>query len=556
MAYDSRCKISELITEDEPQVMLFNGQNCQNPDNGTDGYRYLSPGAYNCGYAGCNNSKNIWNDAIDGLWVPPNQYVYMWNDYQKDIFGNNGRDPINPKSKHIDIPESSKGQSIYFCPSGSKISSIEKIRYESNTDKKCGDNIDIYGSLSKFLMAKSEAPANDIFDRLPDTCHDQVKSARIDYTCADDAVYLAGNYPDGVYGPGMYDPLTVNGEFDTDKYLPDPYSSKGKRAARNAVDTINIRRSRPWRDHLRECCFQTNSNPMSEKLCGKFDGKSDSGRKVCKSFMSECNANDIKFGGKCYDLCKSNPIECDNIKAGFCMKNPNDPFCDCINYQTRQEYIDYTNKYPVLKSYPRTCIYNKCRLTDQNEIFLTQDIINEGIAAGSCPDVNQIINNINGNNNVFDHLSQNITKNVTNNTGSGTKNSDSSGSGSGKGTNVPGTKYEGGNNSGDNSDSNNSGDNSGTSFPLSLKILLIFVFIAVGYLFYGSFESPEPIQRIFNPPIMRQQYIPPPPQYTNQPPQFVNNQNVTLQQLQQMQPSQIQPSQIQPSQMQPSQIQQ
>ncbi len=413
MSYANKCDINTLITENEPKTMIYNGMDCQNPDGGSDGYRYLSPGTYGCGYAGCDNSQNIWNDAIDGMWVPPNQYVWMWNNFQRDIGVNNARDVSNESKRHLDWSESQGdgygNGNINLCPVGQSVTGVDRIYY-GNTSQTCGSNINTNEDAGKFMMAKNNMNPREILNRIPDTCYGQVKTARIDYRCGNTNIFIPTHRPDGVYGPGMYDPISVQGEFDNDpNYLPDTYFNKGGRIARNSADTILVRRTRPWRDHLRNCCFQTNANPMNSRLCGNFDGKTDTGRQYCKSFLTECSADDIKLGGKCYNLCRSNPGECDVIKQRFCQSHPTDPFCDCINYQSRQDYIDFTNKYPVLKSYPRSCTYNKCRLTDQDQIFLTQDIIAEAKNSGACADVNQIINNINGSNNVITGLTQSIS---------------------------------------------------------------------------------------------------------------------------------------------------
>ena len=275
--------------------------------------------------------------------------------------------------------------------------------------------------------------------------------------------------------------------FDNSKYLPDPYfydgvnSLRGARSNVNALDTVVIRRSRPWKDHVRECCFQTNENPLNSKLCGVYDGKTDRGRQYCKSFLSECSADDIKLGGRCYDLCKSNPAECDSIKNTFCTAHPNDPFCDCINYQTRKEYIDFTNKYPVLKSYPRTCVYNRCRLTDQDQIFLTENIKAESQNAGACADVNQIINNISGSNNVITGMDQSINtsdnSNVHNSNTTNNSNTDNSGTATATQTTFFTRPL-----------SSSATGLSKHITPLNLLILFVFL-VFIGYFMFGEPNS-------------------------------------------------------------------
>jgi hypothetical protein len=406
-----RCDINDLITWNEPKVMVYNGTNCKTPDGGNDGYRYLPTGTFNCGYGGCDASQKIWSDAIDGLWVPPNQYVYMWQDYQSGIANNNARDVANETKKHVDITESQRNTTVVLCPAGQVVTGIDKLYY-GNSAKSCGESLDLNSEGAQYLIARNSIDVNEFLNRLPDTCRNQFKTARIDYRCGNTNIFLPNPRPDGVYGPGMYDPMSVQGEFDDQyKYMPDSYYSHKARAARNTVDTVIVRRTRPWKDHLRECCFQTggsSQNTMSKNLCGRYDGKTAAGRQYCKAFLDECSADDIKTGGKCFNLCKDNPVECDKIKQTFCRDHPSDPFCDCVNYQTRTDYINFIKKYPVLKGYPRTCTYNKCRLTDQDQVFLTQDVVKESQEAGSCADVNQIINEFSGSNNIVSGLTQTI----------------------------------------------------------------------------------------------------------------------------------------------------
>lgn len=424
MSYADTCDINNLIGEninEEPKVLLWNGRTCREPDDGT--YRRLGPGTYDCGYAGCDNTQNIWHDAVDGMWIPPNQYVYVWNDFQRDILEDPVRDQYDTEDKTMSIDECGDKSNVNFCGAEKVVTKVKKIYY-GNSGQTCGRNLtgSDFTNPAKFMYAKNTINRGEIINRLPDTCYGQCKVAKIDYECGRLGVVIPSNRPNGVYGPGFYDNMRSSGEFDNSKYLPDPYfydgvnSLRGTRANINALDTVVVRRSRPWKDHVRECCFQTNENPMNSKLCGVYDGKTDRGRQYCKSFLSECTADDIKLGGRCYDLCETNPAECDSIKNTFCTAHPNDPFCDCINYQTRKEYIDFTNKYPVLKSYPRTCVYNRCRLTDQDQIFLTENIKSELQNAGACADVNQIINNISGSNNVITGMNQSINTSDNSNT--------------------------------------------------------------------------------------------------------------------------------------------
>ena len=513
-----RCDINDLITWNEPKVMLYNGTNCKTPDGGNDGYRYLPTGTFNCGYGGCDASQKIWSDAIDGLWVPPNQYVYMWQDYQSGIANNNARDVTNETKKHVDISESQRNTSVVLCPAGQVVTGIDKLYY-GNSAKSCGESLDLNSEGSQYLIARNSVDVNEFLNRLPDTCRNQTKVARVDYRCGNTNIFLPNQRPDGVYAPGMYDPMSVQGEFDDQyKYMPDSYYSHKERAARNTVDTVIVRRTRPWKDHLRECCFQTGGsgqNTMSKNLCGRYDGKTVAGRQYCKAFLDECSADDIKTGGKCFNLCKDNPAECDKIKQAFCRDHPSDPFCDCVNYQTRTDYINFIKKYPVLKGYPRTCTYNKCRLTDQDQVFLTQDVVKESQEAGSCADVNQIINEFSGSNNIINGLDQtiNTSEEQGDTTNYGANNQVSGGSKSFATTPL------------------STGATGISAYITPLNLLILFVFmIFVGYLvFSGSstisntsvgnsvFSNNYASAQVVNRPYMNQQPMQPPIQTYQQP---------------------------------------
>lgn len=106
-----------------------------------------------------------------------------------------------------------------------------------------------------------------------------------------------------------------------------------------------------------DCCTKTTDRPAN---CGSLSG----GSIACQNAMLDsCSAADIKPGGKCEDWCTRDPINCDKIKNQFCVANPNDPFCDCINAFSRADHNAFVkDKEAIYSMSVPACYYSKCKL--------------------------------------------------------------------------------------------------------------------------------------------------------------------------------------------------
>jgi hypothetical protein len=397
---------SAAITWEEPRAVFWDGDDCKTAPSNRKTAVY--PGTYNCESGLCNNTSfNGFDNNLDGMWLPPNQYAWLYKDYQKGqvLAGRDGSDRYEETTSWTQGDDANTVKKM--CRNGGVVENINYAGYgipnAEKTDITEG-NKNLTGHWGIRNMVGNNAfrfeSADSVFG---DPVSGKTKTVVARYSCAKDPIYIYGP-PTGVYGPGYYNTFSDTGKYDNDaKYLPDKWGlNNNPRIDVNSVDTITIRRSRPWKDHLRECCFQTSKNPMDKDLCGKFDGKTAAGRQECKNFLTECKVDDVKFGGKCYDLCKDNPDACDDIKTTFCREHPSDPYCDCINYQSRPVYKFQESKNPEVKAYPRSCIEPKCRIEDQNGIFITNSIKQEMKDAGACANLNLAKTEITGSHNILE----------------------------------------------------------------------------------------------------------------------------------------------------------
>jgi hypothetical protein len=407
---------SDYITLNEPAAVFWDGRSCKDSRK-----QVAKPGAYYCGYRNCNNTVfDGWNNTLDGMWVPPNQYVALWDANKPDRAVRGAEIPPNKlydaSQSWTQGPDANTVKNL--CPKGGYVYNITYAGYGvPNSDKteiiEGHKDLRSHWGIRNMLGAKEFRfeSADSVFG---DPVRGKTKTVVTKYECTEndnaEAIFIPeADGPSGVYGPGFYDNFNQTGMYDNT--IRDDYGKKGSRIGVNVNDTIVIRRSRPWKDHLRNCCFQKGSSPLDKELCGKFDGKTSAGRKECKSFLSECNADDIKFGGKCYSLCMDNPAECDDIKTLFCKEHPADPFCDCINYQTRPAYKFQEARNPEVKSYPRSCMEPACRLEDQKQVFITDPIKQEAKDAAACANLNLAKTEISGSHNIIE--AGGITQKIT-----------------------------------------------------------------------------------------------------------------------------------------------
>ena len=407
---------SDYITLNEPPAVFWDGNSCKDSRK-----QVAKTGAYYCGYKNCNNNVfDKWNNTLDGVWVPPNQYIALWDGNRPDrvIRGTELKDADLYDASQSWTQGSDANTVKNLCPNGGYVYNITYAGYgipnagkteiiEGN--KNLTNHWGIRNMLGKNLFRFESA--DDVFG---DPVGGRTKTVITKYKCTkndnQDAIFIPDmEGPSGVYGPGYYETFDKTGLFDD--RITDDYGKKGSRIGLNVNDTIIIRRSKPWKDHLRECCFQKGTSPLDKDLCGKFDGKTPAGRKECKSFLTECNVEDIKFGGKCYNLCNDNPAECDDIKTQYCKDHPENIFCDCINYQTRAAYKFQESKNPEVKAYPRNCIEPACRLEDQKSVFITEPIKKEAIDVGACANLNLAKTEISGSHNILQAgaITQDIT---------------------------------------------------------------------------------------------------------------------------------------------------
>lgn len=392
------CSIPDLITWEEPQVMTWDGLWC---DSAINRYR-LEPGSYGCSNKTCQNKFPA--NVLDGIWVPPNQYVWAYADQ------NFRPQPwMGDVQNESDVKKQTWAENDYanvkqLCPAGQVVTKITNAAYKSaNKTNNVIDNNLIRGVIGRdtvgFGGIQNPNPFGGPMDfnaLFGDPDYGSAKQLELSYKCGKSNVIIPDQPPQGVYGPGFYEEFNRQGQYDSlikDPYYVNGVSSADKKINRNDTDVMIVRRSKPWRDHLKDCCFGTVSDP---KLCGKI-GPDD---QRCSAFLTDCSADDIKTGGKCYSLCNKNPVECDAIKVKFCQEHPNDPFCDCINSKDRPAYKALVDKNQGTEI-PAVCHYGPCSTgIDLTNVFLTKSIKDQR-ATTKCSDLVYQINQVTGQGNIL-----------------------------------------------------------------------------------------------------------------------------------------------------------
>lgn len=231
-----------------------------------------------------------------------------------------------------------------------------------------------------------------------------------------------------------------NGRFGAGNHNQDGAKSLNYAALGNAMtdtnymrylmdqaDVVQVEQLWPWPEHMNKCCFGETVNGVSfrdRELCGTLTNTDVSGKtmpdtcgevainacgsgarkgELCDQEMQKlCSADDIKSVGQgngnnknkmCNSWCAKNPGACDKIKTDFCKANPNSPFCDCINANSRSEYISYARKYPNALDYSKVCTSQRCAAdggVDLRDIFYTAATVKEQ-ANQNCVDIRQKI---------------------------------------------------------------------------------------------------------------------------------------------------------------------
>jgi hypothetical protein len=389
--------LGKLITENEPVMTMWKGDYA-NPTSSTK-YEH---GIYNCGFGPCKTAGSTDSNQFNGMWVPPNQYVYLWDDYQ-----NKGPYPLNPKNerhgsqswyeKNPATGNNDTGDWKPLCQtSGEVMTKLYGALYK-DVDGACSAT-DLMGTdKMKYMIGQGAAQFPDPNDMFGDPCPGREKKIEMEYDCGVADEFSSYDRPNGVYNPGFYNSLS-DSSIGSYKGVQIPEGVNKSDRAKN-VDTILVRRIKPWKDHLRDCCF---GEVTDYDKCGIYGRKNKDGRSntdqgnACKDlFINECSADDIKIAngdvpeGKCAYICQSNPRYCDNIKNNYCKTNPTSPWCDCINAASRTEFQEREAvlKRKGIRTPYRVCMSGRCVAgEDLTNIFLTSDDINYRLKEmGQCP---------------------------------------------------------------------------------------------------------------------------------------------------------------------------
>ena len=278
---------------------------------------------------------------------------------------------------------------------------------------------------------------------------------------------------------GLYQMDWENG----DKKIYD-IKNNGNSIGRQDIDVISTRINKPWTQHLNECCNGTQTN---KDLCGTYKP----GASVCKSFLSQCTADQLKNDLGCQTMCNADLAECDRIKLSHCNLHPEDPFCTCVNVESDPDYQKFASS--VLKNTgqgPRMgCSpFGKCNTgVDLLNRFLPSYVIKD--RETPCPSYQNYVDQavtVSGSGNVTDVKQSTdikIPPTVQTSGGSGGSNNTNSSNNS---VNQDGS---------DNSDANKkSGFSMSTTMWLLLFVVCIIIGI-VGYVMYGKEESPRYAQQ-------------------------------------------------------------
>ena len=377
--------IEKWITWEQPQAKFFCGN--------TEYSQGL--GAHGCGYRSCSGGTG--DDCVDRMWVPPNQFVYMYSDFQRRAgeLTLGGENYGNPKigEGEVRLTDNNNIAHQNLCQTGyTHITSADFSCSDDNCKNRVADiaRQDLDGCSNDCNMEVSELWRR--YDPKPR----QSKNFEAKYDCYKYPTVVPMWPPNGIYGPGYYKTLGDSGKFDDKIPRNITYPNRiGQKISGGSLDTTVVVPYKPWKDHLRECCF----GDLDYELCGKFAKKKDDGSpnrdqgNSCSEFLSECTIEDIKIDsdgkpGKCNFFCEQNPQLCDNMKKEYCKKNPESTWCDCINADTRGEYITKKKQADEYKiAVPsKVCLMGRCTSgTDLSDIFITSDLIDDIQNSNQCP---------------------------------------------------------------------------------------------------------------------------------------------------------------------------
>lgn len=249
------------ITWEDPAVRLWT----------SSGKNYIAkPGMYNCPRPNCQNTTFPIN-SVAGMWVPPNKYVWAYTGYASsdtnsitdDVFSH-AVDIISEYPKSVVIPELSYNVPVQVCQADEQILRINKAVYRSAVDSSKVIDVAKNRNILKFVGDNKIVFQKPLNDLLGDPHFGNAKVLELDLSCGKAGAFVIyGVQPQGVYGPGQYDTLATAGEYD--QLVPDVHANRGGRIRPNDIDTLTVREIRPWRDHLKDCCLGSISDP---KLCG------------------------------------------------------------------------------------------------------------------------------------------------------------------------------------------------------------------------------------------------------------------------------------------------
>ncbi len=195
----------------------------------------------------------------------------------------------------------------------------------------------------------------------------------VDYHCdrQENPVRFDGNnfLGQGINYPGLYQMDSDQGQ----KFITDLYGN-GNRISSNDIDVIHTYTKIPWDEHLNKCCKGEIQDP---RKCGNFVA----GNRECREFLSKCTAEDLKKNPGCQEMCRKDPVHCDQIKYAYCQKNPEDPWCSCMNVEKNEDYrkfanrvIEKTGQVPRIGCSP----FGRCNTgVDLLDIFLPSTILSD-----------------------------------------------------------------------------------------------------------------------------------------------------------------------------------
>lgn len=287
------CKVEDLITWDDPAVVLWDGPTCETAEKthyyriGTHGFEF-------------NNSMPFPSNSIDGLWVPPNKYVWAYvgkPGLAQRARPEKGLDVKNAEVVSKTLSESDADRKVDLCSTGKVVTQINKAIFKAKSGGSCSADITKNDAWKKVINTNNYINGEPFYYTFGDPCYGTEKEINLEYTCGNPTAFVIdGVQPEGVYGPGFYDTTQARGEYD--QLVPDTHKNPGGRIGINDIDHLTVREIRPWSDHIKDCCLGAITDP---KLCGKFN----TGNEQCSAYLTQCSDNDKKEGGACYNLCKA-----------------------------------------------------------------------------------------------------------------------------------------------------------------------------------------------------------------------------------------------------------